>query len=83
MVLFVIAPALCDAERSTGEPGKARPTRGGERTVNRIRRIMKRLQPEGSHPGLSDQRDSTFRLHLVLLTAHFLMTRFNDLMKAA
>jgi hypothetical protein len=38
---------------------------------NFVNGLMKRLHPQGSHPGLSDQRDSTFRLHLVLLTAHF------------
>jgi hypothetical protein len=48
---------------------------------NFVNGLMKRLHPQGSHPGLSDQRDSTFRLHLVLLTAHFLMTRFNELIK--
>ena len=36
--------------------------------------FWKRLHPEGSHPGLSEQSDSTFRLHLVILvTHHFLM----------
>lgn len=40
--------------------------------------LMKRLHPQGSHPGLSDEEDSTFRLHLVLLTMRLLMRRFDD-----
>jgi hypothetical protein len=35
--------------------------------------MWNRLHPEGSHPGLSDEEDSTFRLHIVLLVAtHYL-----------
>jgi hypothetical protein len=37
--------------------------------------FWKRLHPEGSHPGLSEQADSTFRLHLVILVIHFFVTR--------
>lgn len=33
--------------------------------------LLKRLHPQGSHPGLSDEEDSTFRLHLVILTASY------------
>jgi integrase len=39
--------------------------------------LAKRLHPQGSHPGLSDQEDSTFRLHTVLLTARLLLERFD------
>ncbi|MCA9259560.1 MAG: hypothetical protein KDA61_10195 [Planctomycetales bacterium] len=39
--------------------------------------LIRRLHPEGSHPGLSDEDDSTFRLHVVLLTARLLMRRFD------
>jgi hypothetical protein len=39
--------------------------------------LMKRLHPQGSHPGLSDDDDSTFRLHVVLLTAQLLLARFD------
>ncbi len=39
--------------------------------------LAKRLHPSGSHPGLSDDEDSTFRLHVVLLTARLLLTRFD------
>jgi hypothetical protein len=35
--------------------------------------VWQRLHPQGSHPGLSDEEDSTFRLHLVVLVAwHYL-----------
>lgn len=39
--------------------------------------LAKRLHPHGSHPGLSDQDDSTFRLHTVLLTARLFLVRFD------
>jgi hypothetical protein len=42
-----------------------------------INGLMNRLHPEGPHPGLSDDEDSTFRLHVVLLTARLLLTRFD------
>ena len=35
----------------------------------------RRLHSAGAHPGLSDQDDSTFRLHLVLLVARMLLRR--------
>ena len=35
--------------------------------------VFKLLHPEGSHPGLSNEEDCTFRLHMVLIIArHFL-----------
>lgn len=37
--------------------------------------FWKRLHPEGSHPGLSEQSDSTFRLHLVILVIHHFLIR--------
>jgi hypothetical protein len=37
--------------------------------------FIRRLHPAGSHPGLSDEEDSTFRLHLVLLVARSLLRR--------
>ena len=40
--------------------------------------FCRRLHPEGSHPGLSDEDDSTFRLHLVLLTARLLLKRLQQ-----
>jgi hypothetical protein len=39
--------------------------------------LAKRLHPMGSHPGLSNDDDSTFRLHVVLLTARLLLARFD------
>ena len=43
---------------------------------NFVNGLMKRLHPHGSHPGLSDEADSTFRLHIVLLTARWFLARF-------
>jgi hypothetical protein len=40
--------------------------------------FYKRLHPQGSHPGLSDEEDSTFRLHVVLLVASHLLRRLRD-----
>ncbi len=40
--------------------------------------VLKRLHPEGPHPGLSDEEDSTFRLHLVLLVAHIFLRRLDS-----
>lgn len=42
---------------------------------NFVNGMFKRLHPQGSHPGLSDEEDSTFRLHLVLLTARLFLRR--------
>jgi hypothetical protein len=42
-----------------------------------INGLARRLNPQGSHPGLSDDDDSTFRLHTVLLTARLLLVRFD------
>ena len=39
--------------------------------------LWKRLHPAGSHPGLSDQDDSTFRRHIVLLTSQLFLVRFD------
>jgi hypothetical protein len=39
--------------------------------------LVTRLHPQGSHPGLSDEDDSTFRLHMVLLTARLMLVRFD------
>lgn len=45
---------------------------------NFINGLFKRLHPAGSHPGLSDQTDATFRRHVVLLTAVLLVRRFDE-----
>ena len=43
-----------------------------------IEGFWKRLHTEGSHPGLSEQSDSTFRLHLVILVIHHLLMRLES-----
>jgi len=43
-----------------------------------IEGFWKRLHPQGSHPGLSEQSDSTFRLHLVIIVVHYLMKRIDE-----
>ena len=45
---------------------------------NFVNGLFKRLHPAGSHPGLSDQEDSTFRRHVVLLTARLFLARFDS-----
>ncbi|MCK4240747.1 MAG: hypothetical protein KAX30_03930 [Candidatus Atribacteria bacterium] len=40
--------------------------------------LWRRLNPQGSHPGLSDEEDSTFRLHLVILTASHYIRRLDN-----
>lgn len=40
-----------------------------------INGLFKMLHSEGSHPGLSDEDHSTFRLHLVLITARTFLRR--------
>jgi hypothetical protein len=37
--------------------------------------FFRRLHPAGAHPGISDEEDSTFRLHLVLLVARVVLRR--------
>lgn len=44
---------------------------------NFVNGLMKRLHPAGPHPGLSDEEDCTFRLHIVLLTGRLLLARFD------
>jgi hypothetical protein len=46
-----------------------------------INGLVKRLHPQGAHPGLSDDDDCTFRLHVVLLTAALLLRRFDQAMR--
>lgn len=40
--------------------------------------LLKRLHPKGPHPGLSDEEDSTFRLHLMILTASYYLKRLDN-----
>ena len=41
-----------------------------------IQGLMSRMHPEGSHAGLSEEEDSTFRLQITLITARLLLRRF-------
>jgi hypothetical protein len=43
-----------------------------------VQGFWRRLHPEGSHPGLSDERDCTFRLHLVIIVAGYFLRRFDE-----
>ncbi|MEE9159390.1 MAG: hypothetical protein V3U60_13530 [Gammaproteobacteria bacterium] len=43
-----------------------------------VQAFWRRLHPQGSHPGLSDEADCTFRLHIVLIVAAHFMKRFDD-----
>jgi len=49
---------------------------------NYVNGLFKRLHPSGSHPGLSDQDDSTFRRHVVLITAKLFLARFDQIKRA-
>lgn len=40
-----------------------------------INGLWKRLHPTGSHPGLSDEEDSTFRYHTLIVFARYLLNR--------
>lgn len=40
--------------------------------------FWKRLHPEGSHPGLSDKEDSTFRYHTSIVFARYLLDRLES-----
>jgi hypothetical protein len=44
-----------------------------------IEGFYRRLHPQGAHPGLSDEEDSTFRLHLVLVVARLLLRRLHGI----
>ena len=51
----------------------------GNQGKNLVNGVFKRLHPQGAHPGLSDEEDSTFRLHLVLLLGRLLLRRLDSL----
>ena len=40
-----------------------------------INGLWRRLHPTGSHPGLSDEEDSTFRYHTLIVFARYLLNR--------
>lgn len=43
--------------------------------VGLVNGLWKRLHPQGSHPGISDEEDCTFRYHITIVFAHYLMKR--------
>jgi hypothetical protein len=45
---------------------------------NYLNGLFKMLHTDGSHPGLSDEDHSTFRLHLALITGRTLLRRLNN-----
>jgi hypothetical protein len=45
---------------------------------NYLNGLFKMLHTDGSHPGLSDEDNSTFRLHLGLITGRTLLRRLNN-----
>ncbi len=47
----------------------------GQQGKNFTNGVFKRLHKKGSHPGLSDEEDCTFRLHLVLIVARYYLRR--------
>lgn len=40
--------------------------------------LWSRMHPEGSHPGLSEEEDATFRLQITLITARLYLRRFDQ-----
>lgn len=44
-----------------------------------IEGFWKRLHPEGTHPGLSDEEDSTFRYHITIVVAYYFLKRLNKI----
>lgn len=43
-----------------------------------IQGLWSRMHPEGSHPGLSEEEDATFRLQTTLITARLFLRRFDE-----
>jgi len=54
----------------------------GQNGKNFVNGMFKRLHGHGSHPGLSDEEDCTFRLHLVLVVARHFLRRLRALLTA-
>lgn len=48
-----------------------------------IQGLMSRMHPEGSHAGLSEEDDCTFRLQITLITARLLLRRFDNYKKSS
>jgi hypothetical protein len=90
--LFDEISPLLDAASSGLKPGETRRQRLANMTPpflsrelnewsddgkNFVNGVFKRLHPQGSHPGLSDEEDCTFRLHLTLLVARLFLRRLD------
>ena len=43
-----------------------------------IQGLWSRMHPEGSHPGLSEEEDATFRLQVTLISARLFLRRFDQ-----
>ncbi|PIP36162.1 MAG: hypothetical protein COX20_07290 [Desulfobacterales bacterium CG23_combo_of_CG06-09_8_20_14_all_52_9] len=43
-----------------------------------VQGFWRRLHPQGSHPGLSEKEDSTFRLHVVIVVTHYFAKRLES-----
>lgn len=43
-----------------------------------VQGLMSRMHPHGGHPGLSEEEDATFRLHITLITARLFLRRFSQ-----
>ncbi len=54
------------------------PNPGGSSDKTYISGLMKRLHPQGPHPGLSDEEDSTFRYHTLIVFARYVLKRLED-----
>ena len=46
-----------------------------------VKGMLKMLHPDGSHPGLSEEPATTFRLHLVIATANYYLKRLDKQLK--
>ena len=75
------------SELSSGHPRRTKLAAAGffyrdlnewdDRGTGFINGLVKRLHPQGAHPGLSDENDAIFRMQLVLMTARLLLLRFD------
>ncbi|WP_071145744.1 hypothetical protein [Bacteroides ihuae] len=54
------------------------PSPGSKGDKTFVSGLWKRLHPQGSHPGLSDEEDSTFRYHTLIVFARYLLKRLED-----
>jgi len=80
--------AICPIESESSQEKKIALTKAGFFAVEYneflsngtgfVEGFYKRLHPQGSHPGLSESSDSTFRLHLVVLVVHYFISRLDE-----